>query len=130
MKFYQLVCLLSLTAAFIWIVLITVLNIVDPKIPSTQQSSFLPDNTAVVQAENEPPDNPLAGLEEKQMWKHLGEGVYEFSWHSPATTFVNGDIIWPATLVRFIREHPDLEVTAISETTFGSAKRAIVVTKK
>ena len=64
------------------------------------------------------------------MGKHLGEGVYEFPWHSPATTFGNGDIIWPATLVGFIREHPELEISAISETTFGPAKRALVVTKK
>ena len=75
-------------------------------------------------------DDLLAGLEEKQMWKHLGEGVYEFPWRSPGTTWVSGDVIWPGTLVRFIREHPDLEVTAISETTFGSVKRPTVVTKK
>ena len=85
MKFYQLVCLVSIVAGFLWISLIVVLMITDPKIPSVHPSLSLPDNTAVVQAEKESSDDPLAGLEEKQMWKHLGEGVYEFPWHSPAT---------------------------------------------
>jgi len=56
-------------------------------------------------------------------WNDLGEGVYTFQ----------HDQTWPASLVKFRKEYPDLEITSIysdKEGGHGSTTSVVVVTEK
>ena len=56
-------------------------------------------------------------------WNDLGEGVYTFEF----------DRTWPAALVKFRKEHPDLTITAMyadREREYGITAWIVIVTEK